>query len=314
MVITTHTKRLREDPGPLFGTRVEMLPVDSRYERVILPGSRGLNIRRDNAEFEVEQVFIHPRIAGLSYRGRYTSTVDETVKDVIPIAHLAEIPGESEVGLYDYETGELGEFPPLPEAKPEEVEEAPVDTYPNDPEPTVSVNPEAIEPEPVIEPVAELVNGTHLSPGDAARMLGKSSHAMRDMLTRGELTQELVENRWLIPVRDVNRVLKRANRGPKKQKPSKKKRRKLHKYKVGPTTDPSGRDRAPAVAEKPHGLDAQIGSLGKEIKRLDDEIRNLKAGLMSDEKRRRIEKLGKQRKRNSKRLRKLGIELSKSLG
>ena len=78
-----------------------------KYERVILPGSKGLNINRHNEEFEVKAVFFHPSIGGLSYRGRYVSTTDETLKEIIPIKALIEIPGESKMGLYNYDTGEI---------------------------------------------------------------------------------------------------------------------------------------------------------------------------------------------------------------
>jgi DEAD/DEAH box helicase domain-containing protein len=80
-----------------------------KYERVIMPGSKGLNINRQNEEFEVEDVFFHPSIGGLSYRGRSISTTDKTVKDIIPIKALVEIPGESRIGRYNYDTGEIEE-------------------------------------------------------------------------------------------------------------------------------------------------------------------------------------------------------------
>jgi len=79
-----------------------------KYERVILPGSKGLNINRHNEEFWVEDVFFHPSIGGLCYRGRHVSTTEETVKEIIPIKALVEIPGESKTALYDYDTGEIG--------------------------------------------------------------------------------------------------------------------------------------------------------------------------------------------------------------
>jgi hypothetical protein len=75
--------------------------------RVILPGGKGLDSLRNNEEFWVEGVFFHPGINALSYRGRHSSTTDAAAKDVIPISALVEVPGESEVGIYDTSTGEI---------------------------------------------------------------------------------------------------------------------------------------------------------------------------------------------------------------
>jgi len=48
----------------------------------------------------------------LAYRGKHLSESTSKFNDVtitIPINSLKEIPGESKLGLYDYETGELKE-------------------------------------------------------------------------------------------------------------------------------------------------------------------------------------------------------------
>jgi DEAD/DEAH box helicase domain-containing protein len=84
-------------------------PPDQPYcgERVILPGSKGLNINHNNEEFEVEAVFFHPSISGLSYRGRRVSITDETLKEIVPLKALVEIAGESKMGFYNYDTGEI---------------------------------------------------------------------------------------------------------------------------------------------------------------------------------------------------------------
>ena len=74
---------------------------------MILPGSIGLDVYRNNEEFSVEAVYFHPGISGLAYRGRRQSNADPEAKDIIPIAHLVEIPGESRLGTYSLETGEL---------------------------------------------------------------------------------------------------------------------------------------------------------------------------------------------------------------
>lgn len=84
-----------------------------RFEKVIMPGSKGLNIDRNNEEFFVEGVFFSPSLKGLAYRGKHlyerTPKFDNVIIS-IPINSLKEIPGESKIGLYDYETGELKEI------------------------------------------------------------------------------------------------------------------------------------------------------------------------------------------------------------
>ena len=76
--------------------------------RIILPGSRGIKIDQGAAEeFEVEAVFYHPSFSGLSYRGKRYSMKGEANKSVIPITALEEVPGESLMGYYDYNTGEI---------------------------------------------------------------------------------------------------------------------------------------------------------------------------------------------------------------
>lgn len=80
------------------------------FVEIILPGSRGVNVRRNNEEFEVEDVFFSPQISGLAYRGRYLSTTGDSVKDIVAIDSLAQVPGESRIGQYNLNTGEIEEF------------------------------------------------------------------------------------------------------------------------------------------------------------------------------------------------------------
>lgn len=75
--------------------------------RVIMPGSKGLDLYRNNEEFSVDAVYFHPGINGLAYRGRRMSNHDADAVDIVPVAHLTEIPGESALGIYSLETGEL---------------------------------------------------------------------------------------------------------------------------------------------------------------------------------------------------------------
>ncbi len=79
----------------------------NNFEKVLLPGSKGLNIRDENKDFLVTKVFYHPRMGGIVYAG-YQEDDKRGVDHIIPIAHLVEIPGESQTGFYNYETGEVG--------------------------------------------------------------------------------------------------------------------------------------------------------------------------------------------------------------
>lgn len=75
--------------------------------RIILPGSAGLDQFSGNTEFYVEGVFYSPRDSGLRYRGRHVYDSDPTVRTTIPVENLIPIPGESSLGWYDIETGEI---------------------------------------------------------------------------------------------------------------------------------------------------------------------------------------------------------------
>lgn len=72
-----------------------------------MPGSYGLDCMRHNEEFTVEAVFFSPREGRMCYRGRHPSDTDPAVTIIIPCTSLVEVPGESRIGLYDTETGEL---------------------------------------------------------------------------------------------------------------------------------------------------------------------------------------------------------------
>lgn len=73
-------------------------------ERVILPGSKGL-LMRTSEEFRILRVISMPK--GLSYEG-VPATMEGSSAATMPLlTDVAEIPGESEVGLYDLETGEI---------------------------------------------------------------------------------------------------------------------------------------------------------------------------------------------------------------
>jgi DEAD/DEAH box helicase domain-containing protein len=96
-----------------FETEGDFQVDNKRFQKVIMPGSKGLNIEKNNEEFFVEGVFFSPFFKKLAYRGKHLSERTKKCRDVvisIPTDSLKEIPGESMFGLYNYETGDLKEF------------------------------------------------------------------------------------------------------------------------------------------------------------------------------------------------------------
>lgn len=96
-------------PGEDISFGLPKLPtaMSEQYARVIMPGSKGWDVNRANEEYEVEAIFFSPAQGGLAYRGRRASNVDPLAKDLVPIAAVIEIPGESVMGCYSYDTGEV---------------------------------------------------------------------------------------------------------------------------------------------------------------------------------------------------------------
>lgn len=83
-------------------------PSEGQIERVIMPGSKGILLNHDNQEFIVNAVFFSPMHTALCYRGKHaTARPNDTSVSIIPITSLLEIPGESIIGFYDMETGEV---------------------------------------------------------------------------------------------------------------------------------------------------------------------------------------------------------------
>lgn len=77
-------------------------------EKVIFPGSVGMAIHNGNQEYKVESVFFNPKQGGLCYRGRYLSQNKwDTTVIILPVSSVIEIPGESEIGYYNVESGEI---------------------------------------------------------------------------------------------------------------------------------------------------------------------------------------------------------------
>ncbi|KKM08469.1 hypothetical protein SY88_23545 [Clostridiales bacterium PH28_bin88] len=106
------------DQPPIFDEYGNQKPLTGpSHERVIIPGSKGINVHNgNNEEFFIEGIFLHPR-DGLMYRGRHLSQQSKRYSEasdraskvtiLVPIKYIAEIPGESEIGLYNFETGEI---------------------------------------------------------------------------------------------------------------------------------------------------------------------------------------------------------------
>lgn len=98
------------------------MPVSERFVPVILPGSIGIDTRKDHEEFEVEGVFFSPLFSAVAYRGYYsaakkkaqlaTATHSATVVTV-RADHICQLNGESKVGFFNLETGEIVDSVPL---------------------------------------------------------------------------------------------------------------------------------------------------------------------------------------------------------
>lgn len=91
----------------------EILANQEGYERVIMPESKGLNSKRNNELFWVKQIFVDSK-KGLCYQGVTASRIGSrqmnrasTILDTLSVAEVIEIPGESQVGFYNYETDQI---------------------------------------------------------------------------------------------------------------------------------------------------------------------------------------------------------------
>jgi DEAD/DEAH box helicase domain-containing protein len=94
---------IHEPREPLgFGAEAAAQRDLDRWDRVVLPGSKGLMVRT-NEEFHVLRILKTP--AGLSYEGTPTSMLGSSASLMPLLTDVAEIPGESEMGWYDVENG-----------------------------------------------------------------------------------------------------------------------------------------------------------------------------------------------------------------
>jgi hypothetical protein len=163
-----------------------------------------------------------------------------------------------------------------------------------------------------------LGSSTHLTPAEAGRLLGRSPARMREMLRRGELTQEWVDGRWLIPVGEINQILNPSSEpqdyeqptAPSDQRSRPTKERHEGRLPESPDSTPQSISKAPA-SKKTRELAAEIERLDTRMKQIDGELRDLRSGLMNDEKRERIEKLKTEKRKHGKNLQRLQTKLSR---
>jgi hypothetical protein len=161
-----------------------------------------------------------------------------------------------------------------------------------------------------------LGSSTHVTPAEAGLLLGRSPARVREMLRRAELTQEWVDGRWLIPLGEINQILNPSSesRGyeqrtiPRDQRSKPNKKRHEGKLPEGTSSTPQSISKAP-VSKKTRDLSAEIERLDTRMEQIDGELRDLRSGLMNDEKRERIEKLKTEKRKHGKKLQKVRTEL-----
>lgn len=89
---------------------------------IVMPGSVGIDIHKDNDEFEIAAVFYSPVIGKVAYRGCYVTDKKKvmaqnrfhTVTTVtVPAHRIQALAGESKTGYFNLETGEVVEQLPV---------------------------------------------------------------------------------------------------------------------------------------------------------------------------------------------------------
>ncbi|MCB9210926.1 MAG: DEAD/DEAH box helicase [Ignavibacteriales bacterium] len=79
-------------------------------ELVILPGSSGLDLKRGNEEFFIDNVVYNSDFEMLVYAGRHLSQQGakwDTATITVPIKNVIEIPGVTRLGWYDLKSGQI---------------------------------------------------------------------------------------------------------------------------------------------------------------------------------------------------------------
>jgi DEAD/DEAH box helicase domain-containing protein len=105
---------LVQKPQPVALTAEAHLTPE-HMERVILPGSVGLNISRENEEFLIDDIILHRDLNRLMYKGKHLSQQQARshrgVVVTVPVQQIQAIPGESQIGFYNYTTGQVEPLP-----------------------------------------------------------------------------------------------------------------------------------------------------------------------------------------------------------
>ncbi len=107
--VTAILQALLQDAGQVRQSvptlKYESTPATNAEQvEVILPESHGLNLRRANEEFQIKRVFFSPILRELAYHGTSGMT---GIEMTVPVISIVPVPGESRMGVYNAETGEV---------------------------------------------------------------------------------------------------------------------------------------------------------------------------------------------------------------
>jgi DEAD/DEAH box helicase domain-containing protein len=109
------------EPQEIRGDQTSPM-LDGQFVQVVLPGSIGIDVYKDNEEFEVEGIFNSLQIGGPAYRGKHASEKNKAEKETsryskttisVPVSRISPLDGQSKIGYYNAETGELLEHLPM---------------------------------------------------------------------------------------------------------------------------------------------------------------------------------------------------------
>ena len=95
---------LHRQEGLAFGSGDVTQRDPEQWERIVMPGSKGLMVRTSE-EFHVQRIFKSPN--GLMYEGTPASMMGTSASVMPLLSDVVEVPGESQVGWYHVETGEM---------------------------------------------------------------------------------------------------------------------------------------------------------------------------------------------------------------
>ncbi|NOU10649.1 MAG: DEAD/DEAH box helicase [Nitrospira sp.] len=93
-----------------------VITIDSQYVKIIKPGSYGVDVKKDNEEFIVDAVFFNPQLGELAYRGKHITEQKKADHEnkfhgktsiIVSVSSVQPLEGESTIGYYNYETGEI---------------------------------------------------------------------------------------------------------------------------------------------------------------------------------------------------------------